>query len=276
MAIIKPSEFKPRLSTRSSLMASILAEVRLPVLYTDTFTVVHGVLVFCCEAVEGLLYFDDMASFTGLTTLKYTVSKLTHSDTTYAHIRFYQVSSDDCYLEVCCMPFSSTHSLMLFYFISSSVKIPCVLRRLSASVLENKSQASAVTGAGMNHYSSQGIWDEFKMNTASASVKKDKDKRTITVVIDQSPIKATITDKNNVLKGTKFGAYFHALNIFTRTNIQAKDVEGTIYYKAIEDIKDGIYANYNNDRIVFYSNDYSGKDFTAYVCPPSYLSLFEL
>jgi hypothetical protein len=74
------------------------------------------------------------------------------------------------------MPFLSTHSLMLLYSISSSVKILCVLLCLSAWVLENRLQASAVTRAGMNHYSSEGSWGEFKMNTASALVKKDKDK----------------------------------------------------------------------------------------------------
>jgi hypothetical protein len=227
-------------------------------------TVAHA---FHCEVIEGLLYFDDVKSFNGSTTLKYTVSKLTHSGTTYAYVKFYHVSSNDCYLEVCCMPFSSIHSLMLSCSISSLAKIPCVPLRSSAWVLENQSQAGAVTVAGMNHYSSEGNWGELKMNTASASVKKDKDKRTITLIIDQNHITATITDKNNVLKGIKFGAYFHTLsNIFSRADIPAKDVDGTFYYTDINDVKNGIYANYNNDRIVFYSNDYSGKDFTGYVC----------
>jgi hypothetical protein len=218
-------------------------------------------MVFHCEVVEGLLYFDDVKSFNGSTTLKYTVSKLTHSGTTYAHIKFYHVSLNDCYLEVCCMPFSYIRSLMLFDFISSLVKIPCVPLRSSAWVLENQSQAGAVTGAGMNHYNREGSWGELKMNTASALVKKDKDKRTITLAIDQNHITATITDKNNVLKGIKFGAYLS--NIFARADIQAKDVEGTFHYTNINDVKN---ANYNNDRIVFYGSDYSGKDFTGYVC----------
>jgi hypothetical protein len=63
---------------------------------------------------------------------------------------------------------------------------------------------------------------------------------------------------------------------FCRANIQAKDVNGTFYYKNINLVKSGIYANYNDDRIVFYNSDYTGRDFTGFVClSSSYPSLFE-
>jgi hypothetical protein len=87
------------------------------------------------------------------------------------------------------------------------------------------------------------------------------------VAIDQRDVPtATITDSTNVLKDKVVGAYFHALsNIFSGADIQAKDVVGTFYYKDIELVKTGKFTNYNNDRIVFYSNDYSGDDFTGFV-----------
>lgn len=47
-------------------------------------------------------------------------------------------------------------------------------------------------------------------------------------------------------------------------------VQGNLYFRNFTTLKQSAYANYDNDRIVFYSNDYTGRDFTAYV------SLFEL
>lgn len=54
------------------------------------------------------------------------------------------------------------------------------------------------------------------------------------------------------------------------------DVKGNLFFKNIRTLAKGVYASYNNDRIVFYENDYSGKDFVAYfirsslyIAPPS-------
>lgn len=66
-------------------------------------------------------------------------------------------------------------------------------------------------------------------------------------------------------------------NILSRADIQVKEVNGNFFFKDINTIKDGQFASYNDDRIVFYRNDWSGTDFTGYVRPSSlYPSLFEL
>ncbi|KAJ7810699.1 hypothetical protein B0H14DRAFT_2862438, partial [Mycena olivaceomarginata] len=45
----------------------------------------------------------------------------------------------------------------------------------------------------------------------------------------------------------------------------AAEVAGYLHYKRLGKLKDAIYANYNNDRVVFYENDWSGKDFVGFV-----------
>jgi hypothetical protein len=151
-----------------------------------------------------------------------------------------------------------------------------LLIHLSCRKPFDQSQAGGVTAAGMDGYIGTGKWIPLKMNTSPAVVKKYNDSRTITFDVQQTDVPtATITDSKDVLKSKAVGAYFS--NIFSRADIQAKDVVGTFYYKAINDVKLGKYANYNNDRVVFYMNDYTGKDFTGFVCLSSlYLSLFEL
>lgn len=38
-----------------------------------------------------------------------------------------------------------------------------------------------------------------------------------------------------------------------------------LYYRNVASIDRGTWANYNDDRIVFYENDYTGRDFAAFV-----------
>jgi hypothetical protein len=142
------------------------------------------------------------------------------------------------------------------------------LGSLKIGVAESQSQLGAVASAGMDGYSSSGNWRDLKLSTSPAKVTKDRNTQTIIVAIDQRDVPtATITDSMNVLNDKVVGAYFHALgNIFSCADIRAKDVVGTFYYKEIGLVNTGKYANYNNDRIVFYSNDYSGDDFTGFVC----------
>jgi hypothetical protein len=100
----------------------------------DIFAIIHGILFFHCQDPKGFLFYKDTTSFDG-STLKYTVSKISSSGTTYAHIKFYHDSPTDYYIEVY-MLFSSIHSLMLFYSISSLRRIPCVLLRSYVWVAE--------------------------------------------------------------------------------------------------------------------------------------------
>jgi hypothetical protein len=52
----------------------------------------------------------------------------------------------------------------------------------------------------------------------------------------------------------------------------APAVHGNLFFREEAAILSGKYANYKNDRVVFYQDDYVVKDFTAYVC----ISLFRL
>jgi hypothetical protein len=130
---------------------------------------------------------------------------------------------------------------------------------------------------GMDGYINSGKWGDLNLNTSPAAVKKYNDKQTIIVSFNINPKHVTVTVPvpNNILHGEDVGAYFQALsNTFTRTDIHTKDVTGTFFYKDINLMKDGTFANYNNDRIVFYNSDYLAKDFTGFVClSMSYLSL---
>ena len=47
--------------------------------------------------------------------------------------------------------------------------------------------------------------------------------------------------------------------------MRAADVDGNLYFKKLSDLSSGVYANYNDDRIVFYKDDWTGTDFVAYV-----------
>jgi hypothetical protein len=120
----------------------------------------------------------------------------------------------------------------------------------------------------MDGYIGIGNWKPLKMNTSPAVIKKYNDSRTITFDVQQTDVPtATITDSKDVLKSKAVGAYFNAFsNIFSCADIQAKDVVGTFYYKAINDVHLGTFANYNNDRVVFHQYDYAGTDFTGFVC----------
>jgi hypothetical protein len=44
------------------------------------------------------------------------------------------------------------------------------------------------------------------------------------------------------------------------------EVHGILYFRDETTISAGIYANYNNDRVVFYDSDWNARDFKAYVC----------
>jgi len=54
--------------------------------------------------------------------------------------------------------------------------------------------------------------------------------------------------------------YFHVLsNTFPRANIQAKEVNGNFFFKDINTINDGKFASYNDDRIVFYADNWAAR-----------------
>jgi hypothetical protein len=42
-------------------------------------------------------------------------------------------------------------------------------------------------------------------------------------------------------------------------------VKGNLYFKDLATLGNGNYASWNDDRVVFYNDNWAGKDFTAYV-----------
>ncbi|KAF5314932.1 hypothetical protein D9619_007577 [Psilocybe cf. subviscida] len=107
----------------------------------------------------------------------------------------------------------------------------------------------AVNAAGMYNYSATGHWDRLSVASSLATVAKSSSNQTITVNIETVGKVGTWTAPSNVLKNTGF------------------NIDGTLYYKKLNDINKGTWANYNDDRIVFYENDWTGRDFTAFFIP---------
>ncbi|KAI9448764.1 hypothetical protein BJY52DRAFT_1310530 [Lactarius psammicola] len=108
----------------------------------------------------------------------------------------------------------------------------------------------AVDATGMvayTQYGRDGNWTDLNIGSANATVYKRTRESDIKLTAGAISNKATMTLANNV-------------------NVDV-DVKGTLYFKKISDLSRGRYASYNNDRIVFYEDDYTGKDFVAYFIP---------
>ncbi|KAF8258817.1 hypothetical protein EI94DRAFT_1753376, partial [Lactarius quietus] len=113
---------------------------------------------------------------------------------------------------------------------------------------------SAVDATGMEAYTKKGRdgecqWIDLNVGTANAQVYKKSNETTIDVTASSIRKTATLTlDDASDLPG-------------------AVVVKGTLYFKNISDLNndEAKYASYNNDRIVFYGDENSGKDFVAYV-----------
>ncbi|KIM76190.1 hypothetical protein PILCRDRAFT_826551 [Piloderma croceum F 1598] len=104
----------------------------------------------------------------------------------------------------------------------------------------------SVAGANMDGWSATGTWTDLNIGCATASIRKYDDSKTITFTVGTIHRTATLTDTNNVLRG------------------KSVKVNGNFFFKDINTIKDGQYASYNDDRIVFYKDNWVGTDFTGY------------
>ncbi|KAF9461780.1 hypothetical protein BDZ94DRAFT_794451 [Collybia nuda] len=108
----------------------------------------------------------------------------------------------------------------------------------------------AVAGASMEGYSREGNWDKLKIGSVTATVYKDSDDTSITMEVD------TIHKK----------AIWRAAQAPSLVNASV-EVQGILYFKDLNTINTGTFVSYNDDRLVFYANAYSGTDFTAYFIP---------
>ncbi|KAJ7722707.1 hypothetical protein B0H16DRAFT_1599978 [Mycena metata] len=115
-----------------------------------------------------------------------------------------------------------------------------------------KDPAGVAANLGTNGLTKKGDWSNLDIGCATAVITKSANASTITVKARSIHKKATIqlssTDDASLIA-------------------QAIDVKGNLYFKDTSTIDTGIFANWNNDRVVFYhDNDYS-TDFTAYFIP---------
>ncbi|KIO28042.1 hypothetical protein M407DRAFT_185604 [Tulasnella calospora MUT 4182] len=171
--------------------------------------------VYIGKDPEGTLYYNHADSFDPRT-VKFQVTRYVNpSDKKVcAWIKFYTDSIDDC------------HAEFLAY-----------------------DPEGTVQACNMDGWETTGDWKNLEIGSATASVRKYDDTKTMTISVGPIKKKATITDSNNVLSG------------------ESVDVHGNLWFKDINTVSTGAYASYNNDRIVFYQSSWSSTDFTAYFIP---------
>ncbi|PPQ77153.1 hypothetical protein CVT26_008099 [Gymnopilus dilepis] len=112
----------------------------------------------------------------------------------------------------------------------------------------SKDPNGVVLAAGMNNYSATGKWAPLVIASAAAVVEKHSTNSKVTITAPAIR-KTGHWDSKGVLDHKTF------------------TVKGNLFFKDIKTIGNGLFANYNNDRIVFYASDWNSTDFTAFVRP---------
>ncbi|KAJ7894242.1 hypothetical protein B0H14DRAFT_2683697 [Mycena olivaceomarginata] len=102
---------------------------------------------------------------------------------------------------------------------------------------------------------------------ATTTIKKSSNSRTVTMTLTSVDKVATWDAGSTNFSPSSFGVYSSLIHSFRSKSdyMTAAEVAGYLHYKRLGKLKDAIYANYNNDRVVFYENDWSGKDFVGFV-----------
>ncbi|KAJ7105973.1 hypothetical protein C8R44DRAFT_987537 [Mycena epipterygia] len=108
---------------------------------------------------------------------------------------------------------------------------------------------NTVSATGMDGYTYYGNWKVLDISSATTEFKKYVDMDWISVSAESVSEKATIALPQGLLDKMTFV------------------VRGNLFFRQDTTISEGIKANYNNDRVVFYHDDYTAKDFTAYFIP---------
>ncbi|KAJ7224578.1 hypothetical protein GGX14DRAFT_651111 [Mycena pura] len=105
-----------------------------------------------------------------------------------------------------------------------------------------------VEAAGMVGYEHSGYWQPSSIDSqAGAHLKKEANSNSVTLDISKKIKRiATMTTNDPELKAAKL------------------DIPGALHYGDLDDVSKGIYVSYANDRLIFYHDDFVGKDFTAY------------
>ena len=125
----------------------------------------------------------------------------------------------------------------------------------------------------MDGHSNTGGWKDLVVGSVTTSIQKYDDEDTILITAGPIKKKAIIVDSEGKMKGREVGMYFSHTSTtkhypFKSPLAQKIDnVQGLLHFKDINAITNGVYASYNDDRIVFYESSYNSKDFVAYVRP---------
>ncbi|KAF7977466.1 hypothetical protein HWV62_3655 [Athelia sp. TMB] len=110
-------------------------------------------------------------------------------------------------------------------------------------------KAGTAAGSDMVGHDGSGDWVKLAIGSALVAVEKESANQKITLYANPIDLKAVWTDSSDYLKKKGF------------------NVDGNLYFKKLSDLSSGVYANYNNDRIVFYKDNWTGTDFVAYFIP---------
>jgi len=114
----------------------------------------------------------------------------------------------------------------------------------------------------LDKYSSNtGEWKDLEIGSSTCKVQKTSDVKTITFTLTAIKKKATIT-LGVVTKSPDTGETYS-----TSISQATVDAKGTIWYRDAASLVKGKYASYQQDRVVFYENDYTARDFTGYFIP---------
>ncbi|KAJ7203580.1 hypothetical protein GGX14DRAFT_398741 [Mycena pura] len=111
---------------------------------------------------------------------------------------------------------------------------------------------NVVTAAGMVGYSHSGQWKESSAESyVEAFLKKDANSSYVTLDISKAiKRKGTMTTSNSDLKASSIPS-----------------IKGHFHYDNLDNVSNGTFVSYSNDRLVFYNNDYTGTAFTGYFIP---------
>lgn len=123
-------------------------------------------------------------------------------------------------------------------------------------------QNDTVSAAKMDGYFYQGTWKELDISFAPTHFSHSGD-------IDKISVDAKSINKKATLTGLSENVHFGAASLDLEAQLSLlmtiPEVDGNLYFRDETTIWQGKQANYNNDRVVFYTDDYRATDFIAYV-----------
>ncbi|KAJ7204974.1 hypothetical protein GGX14DRAFT_569124 [Mycena pura] len=111
---------------------------------------------------------------------------------------------------------------------------------------------NVVSSAGMVGYTHSGQWKESSAESyVEAHLRKDANSSYVTLDISKAiKRKGTMTTSNSDLQASSI-----------------LDIKGHFHYDNLDNVSNGTYVSYTNDRLVFYNNDNTGTAFTGYFIP---------